>query len=176
MNVSTQSTKQVYNLKHLLEEQARDLYNAETKYSEFLTSMQLSSKDEDLADKFAHVKEGTANNIQKLKSICEKLNVPPTGVKCEAMAGLLREARETEHDYAHSSIKDAALIANAQRIAHYEIAGFGTARAFAKKLDLDDIADMFEEMAEQSGEIDKKLTKIACGSWLSTGINDAAAN
>jgi ferritin-like metal-binding protein YciE len=72
------------------------------------------------------------------------------------------------------SLQDAALIANAQRIAHYEIAGFGTAHAFAKKPDLDDVASCFKEMAEQSGDIDKKLTKIATGSWLSTGINEDA--
>lgn len=161
-------------LRHLLEEQARDLYNAETRYAEFLTRAKLASDDQDLAEKFKHISKGTASNIEKLAKICEKLGVPPTGVKCEAMAGLLREANETDHDYAHGSLKDAALIANAQRIAHYEIAGFGTARAFAKRLNLDDVADSFEEMAEQSGDIDKKLTKIATGSWLSTGINEEA--
>lgn len=163
------------NLRHLLEEQARDLYNAETKYSEFITRMKLSSDDQDLAEKFSHIREGTAKNITKLKEICDELGVPPNGVKCEAMAGLLREAQETDREYAHGSLKDAALIANAQRIAHYEIAGFGTARAFADKLGFGSIADSFEEMADQSGAIDKKLTKIATGSWLSTGVNDDAA-
>lgn len=163
------------NLRHLLEEQLRDLYNAETRYSEFLTKAKVGSHDKDLVEKFKHIAEGTRENISKLAKACDQLGVPPTGVKCEAMAGLLREANETDHDYAHGSLKDAALIANAQRIAHYEIAGFGTARAYAKKLDLDDIADCLGEMAEQSGDIDKKLTKIATGSWLSTGINDDAA-
>ncbi len=162
------------NLRHLLEEQARDLYNAETKYAEFLTRMKIASNDEDLEKKFAHVREGTASNLEKLKTICDSLGVPPTGVRCEAMAGLLREAEDTEREYANGSVKDAALIANAQRIAHYEIAGFGTARAFAKKLDLDDIAGHFHEMAEQSGSIDEKFTKIATGSWLTTGVNDDA--
>ncbi len=170
----TTANKTQTNLRHLLEEQARDLYNAETKYSEFLTRMKLSSTDEDLASKFDHVKEGTTNNIETLRSICGELGVPPTGVKCEAMAGLLREAQETDTEFAHGSLKDAALIANAQRIAHYEIAGFGTARAFAKRLDLDSIASKFEEMAEQSGDIDKKFTKIATGSWLTTGVNEEA--
>lgn len=174
MTTATTPQKKLTNLRHLLEEQARDLYNAETKYSEFLTRMKLSSTDEDLAAKFEHVKEGTSKNIETLSSICGELGVPPNGVKCEAMAGLLREAQETDTEYAHGSLKDAALIANAQRIAHYEIAGFGTASAFAKRLDLDGIADKFGDMAGQSGEIDKKFTKIATGSWLSTGINEEA--
>ena len=172
--MTTATLSKPTNLRHLLEEQARDLYNAETKYAEFLTRMKLASDDKDLAEKFAHVKKGTASNIEKLRTVCDKLEVPPTGVKCEAMAGLLREAEETDRDYAHGSLKDAALIANAQRIAHYEIAGFGTACAFAKKLDLDDVADLFNEMADQSGDIDKKLTRIATGSWLSTGVNGDA--
>lgn len=90
------------------------------------------------------------------------------------MAGLLREAEGTEREYANGSLKDAALIANAQRIAHYEIAGFGTARSYAKHLDLDEIEESFEEMAEQSGDNDKDLIKLATGSWLSSGINDDA--
>ncbi|WP_411827012.1 DUF892 family protein [Luteolibacter sp. AS25] len=174
MNTATLPKRTQKNLRHLLEEQARDLYNAETKYSEFLNKAQLSSTDEDLVSKFQHVKEGTSHNVVTLEAICNELDVPATGVKCEAMAGLLREAEETDEEYAHGSIKDAALIANAQRIAHYEIAGFGTARAFAKKLGLNSIAEKFEAMAEKSGAIDEKFTKIATGSWLSTGINDDA--
>lgn len=174
MTTATPTQPKQTTLRHLLEEQARDLYNAETKYSEFITRMKLSSDDKDLAEKFGRVREGTSKNITVLKEICDELGVPPTGVKCEAMAGLLREAQETERDYAHGSLKDAALIANAQRIAHYEIAGFGTARAFAEKLDLGSIAEKFEDMAEQSGDIDKKFTKIATGSWLTTGVNDDA--
>ena len=115
--------KKQTNLRHLLEEQARDLYNAETSYSEFLKRAQLSSTDADLAAKFVNVTEASAHNIVSLEAICKQLGVPPTGVKCEAMAGLLREANDTEAEYAHGSLKDAALIANAQRIAHYEIAG-----------------------------------------------------
>lgn len=173
MTTATAERKQT-NLLHLLEEQARDLYNAETKYADFLTRMRLSSADTDLGECFAKVKQTTAENIETLHSICGELGVPPTGVKCEAMAGLLREAQETDTEYAHGSLKDAALIANAQRIAHYEIAGFGTARAFSKRLDLDNIADKFETMAEQAGDIDKQFTKIATGTWLTTGVNKEA--
>ncbi len=85
-----------------------------------------------------------------------------------------KKQKGTEREYVNGSVKDAALIANAQRIAHYEIAGFGTARAFAKKLDLDGIAGHFNDMANQSGEIDKEFTKIATGSWLTPGVNDDA--
>jgi ferritin-like metal-binding protein YciE len=169
------SPKRQTNLRHLLEEQIQDLYNAETRYADYLTRMSISSKDEDLRKKFEHVRDGTADNIEKLVSICDMLGIKPTGVKCEAMAGLLREAQETDEEYSNGSVKDAALIANAQRIAHYEIAGFGTASAFAKKLGLDHIAGILGEMADQSGAIDKKFTKIATGSWLNSGVNDAAA-
>ncbi len=162
------------NLRHLLEEQARDLYNAESRYSEFLGKIKLSTNDNDLTEKFEAVKAATLKNVETIKDLCGQLNVPPTGVKCEAMAGLLREANETNEEYVHGSLKDAALIANAQRIAHYEIAGFGTAKAFAAKLNMNNIADAFEEMADKSGDIDKAFTKIATGSWLTTGVNDDA--
>lgn len=174
MDTATLTPTKHTNLRHLLEEQTRDLYNAETKYAEFLNRMKLASNDSDLEKKFAHVREATASNLEKLKTICSELGVPPTGVKCEAMAGLLKEAEGTEKEYVNGSVKDAALIANAQRIAHYEIAGFGTARAFAKKLDLDGIAKHFNDMADQSGSIDEEFTKIATGSWLSPGVNDDA--
>ncbi len=92
METATLTPTKHTNLRHLLEEQTRDLYNAETKYAEFLNRMKLASNDGDLEAKFAHVREATATNLEKLKTICNELNVPPTGVKCEAMAGLLKEA------------------------------------------------------------------------------------
>eukprot|EP00903_Cladosiphon_okamuranus_P004111 g4109.t1 len=114
-------------------------------------------------------------NIADLEEICSLLDVPPSGIKCEAMAGLLREAKETTQEYESGAVRDVALIAASQRIAHYEIAGFGTAKSIARQLKKGDIAEMFDDMLDRSAYLDKCLTKIATGSWLSKGINMQAA-
>lgn len=164
-----------FTLQDLLEEQSRDLYDAETEFSKFLSVMETAANSDGLNQIVLNLRSDTLKNIADLEAVCGHLEVPPDGVKCEAMAGLLRESKGTAQDYHTGYVKDAALIANAQRIAHYEIAGFGTAKAFASILDLSGIKDLFEEMLERASANDRALTKLATGSWLSSGINSLAA-
>lgn len=165
-----------FTLSNLLQEQSRDLFDAATAYSEFLGRMIDLVEDESLTEEMRHIEANTILNIDDLTDVCEALGVPPHGIKCEAMDGLLREAKETTAEYECGAVCDAALIANAQRIAHYEIAGFGTASSFAKKSGLPKLADLYSDMAKRAGSADKALTKIAEGSWLNSGINEVAAN
>lgn len=163
-----------YTLRDVLEEQTRDLFDATTEYSYFLTEMKASVTNEDLLEVLTKISTDNILTIEDLKEIARTLKVEPTGVKCQAMAGLLRESKETTQEYQSGAVRDAALIANAQRIAHYEIAGFGTAREFAAQMDLSEIADLFRDCLNRASANDHSLTKSATGSWLRSGINKLA--
>ncbi len=164
-----------FTLRDLLEEQARDLYDAETEFSSFLSELGMAANSKGLHERVTRLRSDTLKNIADLEAVCGILGVPPDGVKCEAMAGLLRESKGTAQEYYTGYVKDAALIANAQRIAHYEIAGFGTAKAFSAIMDLPEVEGLFDEMLDRAAANDKALTKLATGSWLSSGINGLAA-
>ena len=164
-----------YSLLDVLKEQTRDLYDAEREYSAFLSDLTRAARDDNMREIISGIATDNMKNISDLEAVCELLGVEPTGVKCEAMAGLLREGKETTQEYESSAVRDAALIANAQRIAHYEIAGFGTARAFADQLDHSEIASLFKDTLARANSNDRALTKLATGSWLSAGINREAA-
>lgn len=164
-----------FTLIHILEEQSRDLYDAQTSFSNFLDGVGGAINSTELAGQVKDLASDTCKNIADLQAVCDLLEVPCDGVRCAAMDGLLREAKATTQEYANSAVKDAALIANVQRISHYEIAGFGTAKAFAVQLNLTMVANLFDEMLDRASDNDKALTKIAEGSWFSSGINSLAA-
>ena len=161
-------------LKDLLIEQTRDLYNAETQYRSILPSMLSSATDEELRKELVDISELVDANLSWLEHACTHMNVEPTGVTCEAMRGLIRETKGTVTKYGDPYVIDAALIANAQRIAHYQIAGYGTARQFAKVLGEDRVADIFGDLARHAGNVDQRLTKVATGGWFAQGVNKRA--
>lgn len=174
MNSPIEPTRRRVSLLDLLQEQARDLYDAESAYQAALPQLEEAAADPQLAEQLSEIQEQVRENLRSLEEICEKLEIPARGVTCEAMKGLLREANSSTADYQHSSVMDAAIIANAQRIVHYEIAGFGTARAFANKLKRDDVGSLFGELLDAAKQTDRDLTRIAVGGWFSDGINDEA--
>ncbi len=165
-----------FSLRNLLEEQSRDLFDAQSEYSAFLGELDQEDSDQAMQEQIREISTGTRANIADLEAICALLDVEPSGVKCEAMSGLIREGKEADQEYTTGAVRDAALIAIAQRIAHYEIAGFGTARAFADQLKKSDVKGIFDEMLSRAFNVDKALTKLATGSWLAPGINARAAS
>ncbi len=164
-----------FTLRDLLEEQVRDLYDAESSYLEFIFRVSDHLVYPELRVNVDDIAIATRENVDRLVEVCEILGVPPTGVVCAAMEGLISEAKAHTKEYESGSVMEASFVASAQRIVHYEIAGFGTGKAFAKKLGLTDVEKIFNEMLNQSISIDKQLTKTATGSWFSEGINDLAA-
>jgi ferritin-like metal-binding protein YciE len=168
------SASSLNTLKDLLIEQTRDLYNAETQYRAMLPAMLSSATDEELRKEITDITELVDANLSWLEHACTHLNVEPAGVTCEAMRGLIREARDTVGKYGDPYVIDAALIANAQRIAHYQIAGYGTARQFAKVLGEDRVADIFGDLVRHAGNVDQRLTKVATGGWFARGVNKRA--
>jgi ferritin-like metal-binding protein YciE len=164
----------LHTLKDLLIEQIRDLYNAESQYRAILPSMLSSATDEELRKELQEICDQVDANISWIEQACIHLNVEPGGVTCEAMRGLIRETRDTLSQYGDPHVIDAALIANAQRIAHYQIAGYGTARHFAKVVGEDRVADIIADLARHAGNVDQRLTKVATGGWFARGVNKRA--
>jgi ferritin-like metal-binding protein YciE len=148
-------------LQDLYVEELKDLYSAESQLLTALPKMAKAASAPELNKAFKdHLKE-TEGQVRRLETIFEKLGTSPKGKKCKAMEGLIEEGKETISEDADPSIKDAALIAAAQRVEHYEMAGYGCARTYARLLGHDDAADLLQETLDEEGSADKKLTKLA---------------
>jgi len=161
-------------LKDLYIDQLRDLYNAETQLLEALPKMAAAASNTELKEAFnEHLRE-TKEQIQRMEKVFSGLSISPQGETCQAMRGLISEAEEILNKPGDPDVKDAALIAAAQRVEHYEIAGYGTVKTFAKHLEYDQAAKELDMIEEQEVSADKKLTKLAEGGWMATGINQEA--
>jgi ferritin-like metal-binding protein YciE len=139
-------------------------------YPEAITA----AESTDLRDAFEQNLKETKNQIDRLERIFRILNVERREKFCEGTKGLIQECRQVLTEYEKSPVRDAALISKAQRIAHYEISAYGTTRTFAKELGFDDVVDLLQESHDEEVNIDKKLTKIAEGGLLTSGINRLA--
>jgi ferritin-like metal-binding protein YciE len=156
-------------LQDLLIEQLKDLYSAENQLVKALPKMAEAASSAELKEAFeSHLVE-TETHVSRLEQIFQRLNAKPGRKKCKAMAGLVEEGKETIDENAEPMVHDAALIAAAQRVEHYEIAAYGTARTFATILGDDETAELLQTTLDEEGECDKKLTEIAM-----SGINQEA--
>ena len=148
-------------LDDLLELQLKDLYSAETQLVTALPLMAENAKDGRLRASFTkHLRE-TEKQVQRLERIGEDLGVELGGHTCQAMAGLVAEGRETMSEDATEEVMDAALIAAAQRIEHYEIAGYGTAAHYAERLGHTEAADLLRQTLSEEQLTDTKLNDLA---------------
>jgi len=159
----------------------RDLFDAENQIVEALPKMVQASSHRELKEALAQHLDETKHQVQRLKTIFKMLNENPTGKRSQAMQALLAEGAEIINQQLNPSVKDAALIVAAQKVEHYEIAGYGGARAFAESLkdaknnaDYDEIIDLLQETLDEEGAADSKLTSIATGGFFTTGINEEA--
>lgn len=149
------------NLKDLFEHQLKDLYSAETQLIEALPKLQNKAKDDNLKDAFkAHLEE-TKEHKKRLEEICDELGIEPTGEECKAMKGLIEEAESFMKEKMDSDVIDAGVIAEAQRVEHYEISGYGTALRFAKELGHDKIARSLQQTLDEEYKTDDLLTEMA---------------
>jgi ferritin-like metal-binding protein YciE len=142
-------------------EQLRDLYSAETQLIKALPKMAKAAQDETLKKGFEDHLAQTKGHAQRLEEIFEALDEKPTGKKCKAMAGLVEEGSEAIGEDATPEAKDAMLIAAAQRVEHYEIAGYGTVKTYAKLLGYEEAAETLQETLSEEVETDEKLTEAA---------------
>jgi ferritin-like metal-binding protein YciE len=148
-------------LEDLLHHELKDLYSAENQLVKALPKMAKAATNEELKAGFEEHLEQTKGHVDRLNQIGETLGKKLTGHKCKAMEGLVEEGAEMISEDADASIRDAGLIGAAQRVEHYEIAGYGTARALASKLGHDDIVELLEQTLEEEKETNEKLTELA---------------
>jgi ferritin-like metal-binding protein YciE len=156
-------------------DQIEDLYSAETQLVAALPKVASAVSDAKLREAIEHHLEQTRGHVQRLQQIKSDRGITGSE-KCKGMAGLLAEGEETIGESGHGPAKDAAIIADAQRIEHYEIAAYGTVKTLAKELGYDDAAKLLDETLSEEGAADDLLTKIATGGLLRSGLNAEAAS
>lgn len=163
-------------LEQLYFDQLRDLYSAETQLLSALPEVAAHATCAELRDAFNHHLEETRQHVERLRRIFDGHGITADAVVCEAMKGLLTESRKHLVETTPGDIRDAVLIASANRIEHYEIAGYGVAKAFASTLGFGDDADLLDETLQEEGNADREITKIATGGIFRSGVNEAASH
>ena len=153
--------EKVSSLEELFIEQLQDLYSAETQLIKALPKMAEAAHSPQLKAGFRHHLEQTKVHAQRLESILARYDAKAEGKTCQAMKGLIKEGSETITEYTTDEVRDAALIADAQRVEHYEIAGYGTIRAFARLLEDSEAEETLTQTFEEESETDEKLTEIS---------------
>jgi ferritin-like metal-binding protein YciE len=149
----------------------RDLYSAEKQLIKALPKMAKATTNEDLRQAFEMHLEETEAQVKRLDEVFEELGVSPRGPKCAAMAGLIEEAQELLYEDSDPRVLDAALICAAQRVEHYEIAGYGCVRSLAQQLGMHEFAAELQETLDEEKMTNEKLNELALGE-----VNEEAAD
>jgi len=142
-------------------EELKDLYSAESQLLKALPRMAKASSAPELRAAFEEHLEVTRGQVERLDKIFAELGEKPRGKRCKAMEGLIEEARELLEEEGEPEVLDAALISAAQKVEHYEIAGYGCVRTFAMRLGFGDAARLLQTTLDEEGQADKTLTTLA---------------
>ncbi|MFZ0503911.1 MAG: ferritin-like domain-containing protein [Chthoniobacterales bacterium] len=134
---------------------------AEEQLVEALAKMAEAASSTELKNAFNHHLEETRKHVTRLDSVFKNLGEKASGETCKAMEGLVKEGEEFIHAKGQPDVRDAGLIGAAQRVEHYEMAGYGTARTLAKRLGLHDVAETLHQTLEEERAADEKLTSVA---------------
>ena len=148
-------------LEQLYIAELKDLYSAEKQLLKALPKMAKAASTPELADAFRTHEQQTREQVRRLDEISRQLGRKLTGKKCIGMEGLIEEGKELISEEPVPAVLDAGLIAKAQHVEHYEIAGYGTCRTYAQQLGYDDQAELLQQTLDEEGETDKLLTDIA---------------
>lgn len=164
----------INDFKILFINELKGIYNAKTQLIAGMPRIIEAIESAELKSELkTHLGE-TQKQIERLRQIFQMLEVEETGRNCHTMRDLIEECDQAISNYSSSSVKDAAIIAIAQRIAHYEMAVYGALRTFAKQLNYKEIADLLQISLDEEGRANKKLTKIAEGGFFASGVNQLA--
>jgi ferritin-like metal-binding protein YciE len=145
----------------LFVDELKDLYSAEKQITRALPKLVKAATSDELRQAFQSHLEETNGHVVRLEKAFEILGKSPKGKTCVGMKGVLEEGAEVLEDTDKGEVRDAGLISAAQRVEHYEMAGYGSARDFAKLLGQNEIAELLEETLEEEKAADKKLTSIS---------------
>ncbi len=152
---------EIDSLQKLYIEELKDLYSAEKQLVQALPRMAKKASNPQLRAAFEEHLEVTKKLVERLDQIFERLGRSPRGKKCKGMEGLIEEGKEMMQEDMDPEVLDAALISAAQKVEHYEIAGYGTVRAYARLLGEEGDARLLQKTLDEEGEADKKLTQLA---------------
>jgi ferritin-like metal-binding protein YciE len=148
-------------LKDLYVEELKDLYSAEKQIVKALPRMIKATKHKQLQQAFRNHLRQTEQHAARLERICKDLGVSPRGKKCVGMEGLLEEGKELIQDKPDDDVLDAGLISAQQHVEHYEMAGYGTVRTYARQLGYEEQAQLLQQTLDEEGETDRLLTDLA---------------
>jgi ferritin-like metal-binding protein YciE len=148
-------------LQKLYTNELRDLYNAENQLLKALPKMAKAASSEELKDAFEKHLEQTKSHVQRLEQVFEELDEKPTGKTCRAMKGLVEEGSEILQQDGEESVLDAGIIVAAQKVEHYEIAGYGSVRTFAHLLGQNEAAELLQATLDEESETNGILNKLA---------------
>lgn len=158
------SKSEVKNLEDLFKHLLQDMYYAETKIKQTLPQMAEKAGCKDLKNAFETYLEETKDQIKKLENVFDMLGYKSKKEKCDAIEGLIKESKGLIEESESGDVRDAALIAAAQKVEHYEIASYGTLCAMANELNFHDASGVLHEILEQEKATDEKLTKLSYNS------------
>jgi ferritin-like metal-binding protein YciE len=148
-------------MQKLFLDEIRDLYDAEKQLTKALPEMADAATTEELRNAFTDHLEQTKGHVQRLEQIFEALGEKSSGKKCAAMSGLIKEGNEVADDIDETAVRDAGLIAAAQKVEHYEISGYGSARTHAELLGNSRAATLLKQTLDEEKAADAKLNEIA---------------
>jgi ferritin-like metal-binding protein YciE len=151
----------VRSLENLLLDQLKDLYSAEKQITKALPKMAKAASTEELRAALEEHLTQTEGQIARLEQVFELMGHSARAKKCVAMEGLIEEAKEQMDEDMQPAVLDAALIASAQKVEHYEIASYGTARTWAQQVGQQEVADLLQQTLNEESETDQKLTQLA---------------
>jgi len=159
--ISKENLMKLNNLKKLYVEQLKDLYSAENQLTEALPKMAKAATSPSLQQAFRDHLDETQGHIQRIEEIFKDLDYSPRGTKCKAMAGLIEEGEELIQEEGDPDVINAGLIAAAQRVEHYEIAGYGTVHKYATMLNESNAAKLLQTTLDEEYNADNKLDQLA---------------
>jgi ferritin-like metal-binding protein YciE len=148
-------------LADLFEHELKDLYSAEEQILKALPKMAKAAEHHELRNAFEEHERVTQDQVRRLDMIADDLGLKLKGHKCRGIEGIIKEGEELIGSRTNADVLDAALIGAAQRVEHYEIAGYGTARTFARRLGHDRAAELLQQTLDEEGRTDQRLTRIA---------------
>jgi ferritin-like metal-binding protein YciE len=159
-------------LRDVLIEELKDLYDAEKQLVKALPKMAKAASNDELREAFESHLEETKGHVQRLEQAFDLLDEKAKSKPCEAMKGLIAEGQETMQEDFSEPLLDSAIICAAQKVEHYEIAGYGTVCAWARSLGLEDVADLLDQTLADEKAADKKLSEVADGIIVDAGATE----
>jgi ferritin-like metal-binding protein YciE len=164
----------LHSLKDVLQEELEDLHSAEEQLIVALPKMAQAAHNDELRQAIEHHLEETRGHLKRVEEALGELGISKPSEECKAMKGLIAEGEELIQMDGDPLAKDAALIGAAQRVEHYEIAAYGTARQLADDCGYDSIKDLMDQTLDEESQADKLLNKIATGGMFKAGVNQQA--